>query len=298
MQEDLCAIIDRIDRRSGSPHPDQLLELFLIKILTLLDRKADAAKYMAPILNDYSPENGWFGRADTTTHAIAVLAALDRPPVNLRTLITTADRIVRTRCVRHAPGLASWGGRVSTTAYTIMNLLESPLRDRQAMRDLAGAGVRWVSSQQRADGSWSPETPPFGGEGEIVHSAYFTAVALRCMLAYADATLDNAIGLVQASHARARTGSLMAEILKHQAAGRQYLTSSRRWRAAAVVIMTAVVVGAILTAGYEFRMALLSNWGGVTGLAIVVVAAVAVLIFDLLHYSSVLARWIRSRLGI
>ena len=36
VQDDLRAIFDRVDRRSGSPHPDQLLELFLMKILIVL----------------------------------------------------------------------------------------------------------------------------------------------------------------------------------------------------------------------------------------------------------------------
>ena len=109
--------------------------------------------------------------------------------------------------------------------------------------------------------------------------------------------LGNAAGLVQASYAQAQVARLTAEISTHQTAGARYLTLSRRWRAAAITAMTAVALGSAFAVGYKFRTTLLSNWGGVTGLAIVVVAAITVLIFDLFHYSSGISRWIRSRLS-
>jgi len=290
VHDDLHTILDRVNRRSGSPHPDQLLDLFLMKVLIVLGRQADAARFAGPVLDDYSPENGWFGRADTTTHAIAVLAALDQAPANLPEMLTTADHVVRTRCVRHGPGLVSWGDRVTTTAYTVINVLESPLCERPALLDLAAQGARWISSQQQSDGSWSPETPPYGGEGEIVHPAYFTAVALRCILAYVDSTVGSIGGLVQASYVQARVAKLVAVETR-------YAVSNRRWRTATIAVTTATALTGISAAGYKFKEALQSNWSGVAGLAIVVIAAIIVLIFDLVHYSSSITRWIRSRLS-
>lgn len=293
---DLDAVAQRITRRSGGPHPDQIMELFLMKMLMVLGRVDEAAQHSDAILRDFSPADGWFGRADTSTHAIAVLAALERPPVNMRAMTASTARIVKGQCVRHGPGLVSWGDRVSTTAYTIMNLLESPLRDRSPFRELAQEGAAWIASQRRPDGSWRPETPPYGGEGEIAHPAYFTSVALRGLLAYVDAGL-NAKALIQSTYAQATADELQDKLAAQRRHNHALTRTNHRWRVAAgLTVLLAVVSSAVLLA-YNYRSLFTSNWSSVSGIAILVLGAVIVLVFDLFDYSTRITQWARKRLA-
>jgi Prenyltransferase and squalene oxidase repeat len=295
VEADLRDIRGRVERRSGAPHPDQVLELFLVKILVVLGRHTEAVQYVEAIMGDFKPDEGWFGRADTTTHAAATLAALSPTAIDIDEVLRTAGRVVRSRYVRHGPGHISWSDRVSTTSYTLINLLESPLWDLVVVRDLSHDAVRWICSLQRSDGSWAPETPPYGGEGEIVHPAYFTAVALRGIIAYVHATKGN-ITAIQSDYGRLRLAEVGSRFREIQAERTYYLTVSRRWRLGAMSAFVTLVVGISALLLYQFKSLFLSNWASVAGIAVIAFGAVVVMVLDLLDYLVRLLRWLGSKM--
>jgi len=178
-----------------------------------------------------------------------------------------------------------------------MNLLESPLRERSLFRELAKDGAAWIASQRRHDGSWQPETPPYGGEGEIVHPAYFTSVALRGVLAYVDFSLNNARALVQSTYAQTTVTEMQDRLATQHRRNEVLIRSNRRWRVGTGLTALAVVVssGALLASNYGSVFA--SNWGGVSGIAVVVLGAVIVLVFDLFDYATRITQWTQRQLA-
>jgi hypothetical protein len=184
VQADLLLIERHIERHAG-PSPDQPLTTFTAQAYQALEQHGKAEPHLREVLSAYSPTDAWNGRADATSHALSVLL---RSPLAKEVPVQaykTAVNLIVLQAARQGLGSISWGGKVSITSYTAMNILEAPKLAAEPRLDalLRGAAKYVLGRQDPETGLWPVESTPYGGDLEITNPDYYSAVALRGVVA-------------------------------------------------------------------------------------------------------------------
>jgi len=183
VESDLMDMDDLVKKRAG-PHRDQILPLFQLNCLKLLDRwsreDSKVNEYVKAILGQWSEEECWRNRPETTSHALALLEDFDFP--DKKRIYELGIDLVVAKANVEANLHANWGGRVVCTCFVIFNIAESSLHENEQLSDLMGKAVRWLRRKCNAKGYWDSEEPPFGGDVES--REYVTSAAIRALIAY------------------------------------------------------------------------------------------------------------------
>ena len=247
------ASLEQLRRMVGghaAPSPDQLMAVFLMKALGYLGQWDEAAQYEPMVIARFDPEQGWSGRADSTSHALAVLMDLAQHGGSGLTeeMITTGTRlIIESAAPGGGPEYTSWVGRVTSTAYTLINIIESPLWENPTLKERCRRAANWIRTKQTIDGYWPFEDPPYGGATEITSPCYYTAVAIRGLIAYG--SMVNPAFLMEVeevfSHVRDTNIARREEILKQQteiskATAGSARAAAMRWRVATIIMAASV----------------------------------------------------------
>jgi hypothetical protein len=243
--------------------PDLLVSVFLAKALGRLDRWPEAQALESSIRSRFEKERAWGGRADTTSYALNVLQGLARhggagPTPEMDTI---GRRLILESAVPSGgPEYVSWCGRVSSTAYTIVNIAESALWDDESLRDRCRRAANWIRSRQ-ASGHWPVEDPPYGGATEITAHCYYTAVAIRGMLAYGISAnpaflmeVQHAIGRFTETRARKHEAELLKRIEAESQGALILRKRAAMWRLSAILLIMALLVVVILRYRDKFNI--------------------------------------------
>ncbi len=272
----------------AAPSPDQQMAVFLVKTLGYLGRWDEAVRYEPIVVSRFDPEQAWSGRADSTSHALAVLMDLaQHGGVGLTgEMVTIGTRlIIESAAPGGGPEYTSWVGRVTSTAYTLINIIESPLWENQRLQQRCRRAANWIRTKQTIDGYWPVEDPPYGGATEITSPCYYTAVAIRGLIAYG--SMVNPAFLIEVEEVVNRVRDVdiarREQALKQQAevsrvAAESARVAAIRWRAATIA-MAACVTGVAL---FHYRKSL-ADTGKVVLVFFAVVGGIAA-IMQLIEY--------------
>lgn len=249
VEADLVGIERRIASKSGSPSPEQPLATFLAGAYQCIGEAVKAGPHLDAIVLAYGRDQAWFGSAAATSHALAVLLRSDRAGSVTEEIFRRSVELIAFQASRHAD-LASWEGRVTSTAYIAMNAVECDrMRKAAPIVALLPQAKNFLLSRQGKDYLWATESPPYGGDLEITEPDYYTAVALRGLVAIC-ATEDDGF-LAQVWYIMSLTVERASEVVRTdaeetvrgllQANGR----STRRahaWRAAALLLLLIILI--------------------------------------------------------
>jgi hypothetical protein len=184
IENDLKRIKELINGHTA-PHPDFLPQIFLLKVMLLLGRTKDdpeVQRYLKMVLDEWNEEICWRNRSDTTSHALAIINEFDFP--NKERVVSASKRLIRLKASEIGPNHLCWEGRGTSTAYVIMNFIDSGFRDDPDLTPLMAKAVNWLADKQQPEGNWDIEIPPFGGTGDITSPDYYTAVIVRSIVAF------------------------------------------------------------------------------------------------------------------
>lgn len=177
------ARLRRLVAAGSSPHPEQVIELNLLKLIHLGYTQPigdEKQRLLTAVLQRYTDADAWFGRADTTSHALAVLNGLNFP--DKQSVMAQGISLIA-RSARVTGPHAVWQESTTSTAYTIMNLAEAEfLGAERSLVDLCSKACSWLEYEHDQTATWRGD-PPYGGTGDITNPAYFIAVAARAILA-------------------------------------------------------------------------------------------------------------------
>lgn len=183
VERDLGDIERHIETNAG-PSPDQPLTTFAARAYQWLHEPEKAKPHIEAIIGAYRNETAWSGRADATSHALSAVLNSDQASSFSSDSLTRAINLIVLQANRHELGLVSWGGRVTSTAYVAMNVIETErLRTETRLRALLPSARDYLLSGQQQDNLWLVEPTPYGGDLEIVERDYYSAVALRGLVA-------------------------------------------------------------------------------------------------------------------
>lgn len=285
----------------AGPSPDQLMAVFLIKALGYLERWAEAAQYEGIVEARFDPEQAWSGRADSTSHALAVLMDLAQHGGTGLTeeMVTTGTRlIIESAAPGGGPEYTSWCGRVTSTAYTLINIIESPLWENSTLRERCRRAANWIRTKQTIDGYWPVEDPPYGGATEITSPCYYTAAAIRALIAYGSTInsaflmeVEEVVSRIRGADTRHREQMLTQQVEASKAAALTARATAIRWRVA-TIIMAASVTGIGV---FHYRKSL-ADVGKILLIAFAVVGGIAALI-QLMEYFGRVRDRLRARAG-
>lgn len=301
-------VIERHVRGHSGPAPDQLLEVFYLKCLAVFKEpgEADYSKLVNRVLEQFTPETAWADRADTSAHVLAVLETL--APSDLTEEHREAVlRLIRARAQSSAGGQhVHWEARVSSTAYVVMNCLECSLSADEKIMTSVDRAIQWIVAQQKADGSWPVEPPPYGGDNEIVGAAYYTAVPVRALAAYVRSTGSgtpqairlSATALGLRTERNALNGQI-AEIGGERETLMKTVESGQKARSRLALLAT-VMGGLALAASLGLLVQLIGlpalSWK-TAAVGVVAALTVVVLFTDAMIYSRQLFAYLRKRIG-
>lgn len=170
---------------STAPHPDQLLELTILKVLLYMGRDKEDKEvqyYLQSILDKRTEDTGWRNRADTTANALSIISHFDFP--DKRHIIDASLKFIQLKASEIDRDRISWEGLGTSTSYVVMNLVESNLSEERSVAGLIEKAVNWLLGRQHKAGYWEPEDPPYGGTGDITSPDYYTAAILRGIIAF------------------------------------------------------------------------------------------------------------------
>ena len=210
----------------AQPHPDQYIQYFYLRIVEALPELREESavlRYTETLRGKWSRDYGWARRPDTTTVCYAVLQTFDE--AFAASIRHDVIRLLDTWAAHPEPQYTVWRNPIST-AYTIMNLVESGLIHDANVKKQADEAIAWLIAVRGADGLWSSDSP-YGGTGDIKSREYPTAAVLRSLIAYASAYMPSA----QASISAAR-------LLRYRAK----LKQRRRWIAALGAVTSALLM--------------------------------------------------------
>ncbi len=183
VSRDLIQLRRAVENRA-SPHADQMLESYYVRCLKALDdfkNESEIEKYASFLVDEWNYEKGWLERADTTTDCWLAVEHLDSKRI----------KKIRLRIPRLLEGWSSqidgryvfWSSPIST-AYVIMNLLDSSLIRQDRIKTLLQRSATWLYSIQQEDGSWQASELPYGGTGDLKSEYYPTGAIVRALVAY------------------------------------------------------------------------------------------------------------------
>jgi hypothetical protein len=244
VSDDLEAIETRIATHA-SPSPDQPLTTFVARAYEWLGDAQSAEAHVAAIVGSYTADHAWAGRSDATSHALS--ATLNSPYADTLSdaMFDRAVDLIALQAARQAPGRVSWHDVVTSTAYVVMNILETDrLRSDPRLAPLLGQAQDFLLARQGANRLWPVERPPYGGDLEITGPDYYSAVAIRGLIAlgqYSDPTFVEkiwyilTIRTVQAAEAlEQHVADLRRDLAREQAAAHAL---RRAWQAAVGILL-------------------------------------------------------------
>lgn len=267
----LCAAIDS----GAQPHPDQYAQAFylsIVKAVPSISSEQTIRRYIEAIRSNWNREKGWAQRADTTTGCYAILRRFDRAFAD--EIQADVVRLVDRWADRPELNYTRWRNPIST-AYTVMNSVESGLIHAPEIRNRVDEAVAWLVASRDGRGVWVSDVP-FGGTGDIKSPDYPTAVITRSLLA----------------HLSVETPDVQAAVLAHGLAkARAKLRRQRLWLIG--LGLTSLVLGGALV-GPAF-------WGSLLTLNVALVFAGIGVFFRLLAWAFPDARerlvvWLKRRM--
>jgi hypothetical protein len=171
--------IEALIRRRSAPHKDQMLELDVLHIYSVLRKVYPrSSEYVAAVAKEWTAAECWCDRAPATAYALSVLSEFefeDKPNI-----VRVSKEFLR-RKANVVGDKVHWEGLVVSTSYVVFSVVESDLSQDPAMLDLARRAVSWILSKRGSDGFWEREQPILGGD--IQSEEYVTSVAMRAVAA-------------------------------------------------------------------------------------------------------------------
>lgn len=280
VERDLIEIENRIATHAGGPSVDQPLTTFLARLYQRMGDPARAEPHLRSLLGSYRVEEAWLGRAAATSHALSVLLNSNLSGDVSDEMKDRSVELIAFQASRESRGLISWEARVTSTSYIAMNIVENErMSSDPRLRPLLDGAKGYLLAKQSADGLWPVESPPYGGDLEITEPDYYSAVALRGLIALCWhfnpdflTGVGYALNLDLAARHKEREAVAARELERVSSAADSARKAASIWRVATFLIFAVVAFQAAVTGvprlasalglvGSPYSDALLSRYG-------------------------------------
>jgi len=185
--------VENLVRGGLKHHPHFPPKAFLYTCYLVLGQAltAEAQDLADQMVKDWTPTDCWLGRATATAWNLSCLLRGNPALLSDEQVATSIDLIRKQATWQVDDRIAHWGGSLTSTSFTIQNIMATDrLRSDPELLNLCRAGKNYLLDRLDRSGKdyWEggPEDLEYGGE--VTDPEYFTAVAIRGIIAYQSTT--------------------------------------------------------------------------------------------------------------